>query len=151
MSLRIQRVYGEEPSLGGRRYLIDGLWPRGFRKEDLRLTEWLKELAPSPALRRWFGHDPARYPEFRRRFRDELAARSELLARLEREARVGPVTLLFAARDEEHCNASVLAELLRKRLRSASKPRRPEPASAPPATRRPAPGSRRPGDGGRRS
>jgi len=115
MTIRTRRVYEPIDSTDGRRYLIDRLWPRGLRKEALALDGWLKELAPSDELRTWFGHDPARYPTFRERYRQELAAHPDLLDRLTREAAEGTVTLLFAARDTEHCNASVLRELLEER------------------------------------
>ncbi len=110
-----KRAY-EPPSPGdGRRYLIDRLWPRGVTKDALRLTEWLKDLAPSPELRTWFGHDPAKFPEFRDRYRRELATHPELLERLTEEAKSGKITLVFAAHDATHCNATVLRELLESR------------------------------------
>jgi uncharacterized protein YeaO (DUF488 family) len=117
MSVQIKRVYDPPLATDGRRYLIDRLWPRGLRKEDLQFTEWLKELAPSPELRTWFGHDPQKYPVFRARYRAELKSRPELIDRLVREVRSRPVTLLYAAHDGEHSNASVLRELLKERLR----------------------------------
>jgi uncharacterized protein YeaO (DUF488 family) len=117
MSVRTKRVYEPPAATDGQRYLIDRLWPRGLRKEDLHVTEWLKDLAPSPELRTWFGHEPDRYPIFRRRYRAELEKRPDLLDRLVREARSGTVTLVFAALDTEHCNASVLRELLEEQLR----------------------------------
>lgn len=117
MTVRIERVYDSPSRTGGRRYLIDRLWPRGIKKEELRLTEWLKELAPSSELRTWFAHAPGRYAAFRTRYRAELEKHPELLARLTREARSGTITLLFAARDVEHCNAAVLRELLEERLK----------------------------------
>jgi uncharacterized protein YeaO (DUF488 family) len=130
LAVRAKRVYDAPARSDGHRYLIDRLWPRGRTKEDLRLTEWLKELAPSPKLRIWFGHDPQRYATFRTRYRAELERRPDLIGRLVREARTGTVTLLFAARDAEHCNASVLRELLVERLRGRSPA---EGARAPPA------------------
>jgi len=117
MALRLKRVYAPPSSRDGRRYLVDRLWPRGFTREDLRLTEWLKDLAPSRELCTWFGHDPLRYPGFCRRYRVELERRSESLERFVREARSGTVTLLFAARDVQHSNASALRELLEERIR----------------------------------
>ncbi len=115
MTIRTRRVYEPIDPADGRRYLIDRLWPRGLRQESLLLDGWLKELAPSDELRTWFGHDPSRYPVFRERYRRELAAHPDLLHRLRQEAAEGTVTLLFAARDTEHCNASVLRELLEER------------------------------------
>jgi uncharacterized protein YeaO (DUF488 family) len=98
----------------GYRVLVDRLWPRGVSKEEAHLDEWARELAPSPELRRWFGHDPARFDEFRRRYRDELAGREEKLGELRERATHGTVTLVYAARDTEHNDAVVLAELLQE-------------------------------------
>lgn len=93
--------------------LIDRLWPRGVSRGAAGVDEWARELAPSDELRRWFGHDPARFDEFRRRYLEELRARTDKLAELRRRAAAGPVTLVFAARDAEHSNAAVLVDLLR--------------------------------------
>ena len=82
--------------------LIDRIWPRGVSKEKARLDEWARELAPSTELRRWFGHDPARFEEFRTRYRAELVAHEEKLSELQRRARGGTLTLVYAARDTEH-------------------------------------------------
>ena len=117
MVVRTRRVYEPPSAEDGRRYLIDRLWPRGVAKETARVTEWLKDLAPSPELRTWYGHDPARYPTFRRRYRSELRAQSPLIDRLAEEARSGTITLLFAARDPERGNATVLAGVLEERIR----------------------------------
>jgi uncharacterized protein YeaO (DUF488 family) len=95
--------------------LIDRIRPRGVSKDSARPDEWARELAPSTRLRRWFGHDPARLEEFRTRYRDELEAREEKLSELRRRARGGTLTLVYAARDTEHNDAVVLAELLRGR------------------------------------
>lgn len=110
--IRIKRVYAEPAADDGLRLLVDRLWPRGLSKEKARLDDWLKELAPSDELRKWFGHDPARWEEFRERYRQELAGRPEALARLRALAARETVTLLFAAHDEAHNNAVVLKELL---------------------------------------
>jgi len=107
-----KRIYEPPMQTDGRRFLVDRLWPRGISREEARLDDWLKELAPSNELRRWFGHDPAKWEEFRSRYRTELADMEPLLERLRQEVRQGPVTLLFAAKDEEHNNAVVLKELL---------------------------------------
>jgi len=117
MSIRTKRVYEPLSKADGRRYLIDRLWPRGVGRADLRFDAWFKEIAPSPELRTWFGHDTTKYPAFRRRYRAELEKHPDLLDRFVREARSGTVTLLFAARDIEHCNASVLRDLIEERLR----------------------------------
>lgn len=115
LDVRVKRVYEPPAEDDGYRVLIDRLWPRGAKKEQARLDEWAKELAPSDKLRRWFDHDPKRFAEFRHRYRAELADHGGRLAELRRRARSEPVTLLYAARDEEHNNAVVLAELLRER------------------------------------
>lgn len=93
--------------------LVDHVWPRGVSRDRAKLDEWARELAPSDELRRWFDHDPARFAEFRARYRRELATRSARLDELRRIAADGPLTILYAARDREHNNAVVLAELLR--------------------------------------
>jgi uncharacterized protein YeaO (DUF488 family) len=113
-SLRIKRIYEEAAADDGRRVLIDRVWPRGVSKQNARLDEWARDLAPSPSLRKWFGHDPARFEEFRRRYRAELGRQAERLRELRRYAEDGTVTILYAARDEDHNNAVVLAELLRE-------------------------------------
>jgi uncharacterized protein YeaO (DUF488 family) len=112
--IRLKRAY-EAPDAGdGTRVLIDRLWPRGLSKERAHIDLWLKEVSPSPDLRTWFGHDPQRYEEFRRRFLVELQAdpAQQGLQRLRDLARQGTVTLIVAARDVEHCNGSVLLDFL---------------------------------------
>jgi uncharacterized protein YeaO (DUF488 family) len=113
MAVRIKRIY--EPATKGDRYrvLVDRLWPRGLRREEARIDEWVRELAPSDELRRWYGHDPQRFEEFRRRYIEELDGHQEELQALRDRARKGTVTLLFAARDTERSNAAVLADILR--------------------------------------
>jgi len=110
--VRIKRIYDEPAAEDGTRILVDRLWPRGIAKEKARIDEWLKEIAPSDELRKWFGHDPARWDEFQERYRRELEAKTELLDQLQGLAKKGTVTLLFAAKDEEHNNAVVLKKLL---------------------------------------
>ena len=110
--LRLKRAY-EPPSAGdGVRVLVDRLWPRGLRKSDAAIDRWLKEIAPSTELRRWFGHDPRRWAEFRRRYRAELSHKRELLNELRTVAHREPVTLVYAARDQQHNEAVVLRDLL---------------------------------------
>ena len=113
MDIRCKRAY--EPALesDGYRILIDRLWPRGVSRADARLDEWARDLAPSTELRRWFGHDPDRFAEFRRRYRDELSTQEAKLRDLRRRAREGTVTLVYGARDTEHNDAVVLAKILR--------------------------------------
>ena len=114
--IRIKRAYEPPSPEDGRRILIDRLWPRGVRKEEARIDEWRKELAPSDQLRKWFGHEPAKFPEFRERYRKELLRQRDSLAALAIEAERGVVTLVYAAKDSEHCNATVLKELLEESL-----------------------------------
>ena len=114
MDVRLKRAY--EPALAsdGYRVLIDRLWPRGVSREEARLDEWARELAPSGELRRWFGHDPARFDDFRRRYTEELVPNEAKLSELRRRARDGTLTLVYGARDTEHNDAVVLADILRK-------------------------------------
>jgi len=113
--VRLKRAYDPAEAGDGYRVLIDRLWPRGVSKERAHLHEWARELAPSRELRTWFGHDPERFAEFERRYRTELAERHEKLDELRRRARQGTLTLVYAARDEAHNDAVVLAELLLER------------------------------------
>jgi uncharacterized protein YeaO (DUF488 family) len=119
VSLRLKRAYEPPTASDGYRVLIDRLWPRGVSKEEARLDEWARELAPSSELRRWFGHDPAKFDEFRRRYRQELDSHDEKLRDLRRRARNGRLTLVYGARDSEHNDAVVLAEMLRRGRRSS--------------------------------
>jgi uncharacterized protein YeaO (DUF488 family) len=114
VAIRLKRAYDPPEHSDGYRILVDRLWPRGVSKEEARLDEWARELAPSSELRKWFGHDPARFDEFRRRYTEELAAHDEKLRELRRRARGATVTLVYGARDTEHNDAVVLAELLRR-------------------------------------
>lgn len=112
--IRTKRVYEPPAADDGRRVLVDRLWPRGVSKARAQLDEWLRDLAPSTELRRWFGHDPNRWEEFTARYREELAApeRQTALETLAQAATEGPLTLLYAARDTEHNEARVIADLL---------------------------------------
>ena len=110
--IKIKRIYDPPVPEDGRRVLVDRLWPRGLTKDEARIDEWLKEIAPSGDLRKWFGHDPARWEEFRKRYKEELNRHGVFLERLRLEGNKGTVTLLFAAKDAEHNNAVVLKELL---------------------------------------
>lgn len=112
MNIRIKRAYEAASPEDGSRFLVDRLWPRGIRKEALAITAWLKDVAPSDGLRRWFGHDPARWEEFRRRYRAELKSRPELLQPLRDALDRDSVTLVYSARDEAHNQAVVLREHL---------------------------------------
>jgi uncharacterized protein YeaO (DUF488 family) len=116
--LHLKRAYEAPAASDGYRVLIDRLWPRGVSKDEARLDEWARELAPSSELRPRFGHDPAKFDEFRRLYRDELEAHGDKLRDLRRRARSGRVTLVYGARDTEHNDAVVLAEVLRGRRSS---------------------------------
>jgi uncharacterized protein YeaO (DUF488 family) len=118
MDVRLKRAYEPASASDGERILIDRLWPRGITREKAQLHEWARELAPSTGLRRWFAHDPARFDDFRRRYTAELAAQEGKLRELRRRARAGTVTLVYGARDAEHSDAVVLAEILRRGRRS---------------------------------
>lgn len=111
-NVRLKRAYESPARADGTRILIDRLWPRGVSKADAALDEWMKEIAPSAELRKWFGHDPAKWPEFQRRYARELRQRGDEIERLRGLARQGPLTLVFSARDEEHNDAVVLREVL---------------------------------------
>jgi uncharacterized protein YeaO (DUF488 family) len=113
MSVRVKRIYDPVAGDDGYRVLIDHVWPRGVSREGARIDDWARELAPSDELRRWFDHVPERFHEFRSRYRDELWSQGERIDDLRRIGREGQVTILYAARDREHNNAVVLAELLR--------------------------------------
>jgi uncharacterized protein YeaO (DUF488 family) len=111
---RVRRVYDEPEAADGARVLVDRVWPRGLRKEALKLDDWAKDVAPSAGLRTWYGHDPAKFAEFRERYLDELGAPPQRAAldRLRARAAAGPLTLLTATRDVGHSQAAVLAKLL---------------------------------------
>jgi len=108
----IKRIYDPASPDDGRRILVDRIWPRGKTKESAKIDLWLPELAPSGALRKWFAHDPARWPEFKKRYFVELAANAEHVENLRREAERNKVTLLYGARDQEHNNAVALREYI---------------------------------------
>ncbi|HKB22958.1 MAG TPA: DUF488 domain-containing protein [Methyloceanibacter sp.] len=112
--IKLKRAYEAPAASDGTRILIDRLWPRGVKKADAAIDEWMKDIAPSSALRKWFGHDPARWQEFRRRYLKELRGHPDALERLRALARQGPITLVFAAHDEAHNDAVVLRDVLVK-------------------------------------
>ena len=112
VDVRVKRIYDEPATDDGYRVLIDHVWPRGISRDRARLDAWARELAPSDALRRWFAHDPAKFAEFRARYREELAG-NDVLLDLARRAGSRRLTILYAARDQAHNNAMVVAELLR--------------------------------------
>jgi uncharacterized protein YeaO (DUF488 family) len=112
-AIRVKRIYDPADPSDGYRALVDRVWPRGVSRERARLDEWAKELAPSTELRRWFGHNPDRFAEFGERYRAELAERTAAVDAMRRRALRRNVTLLYAARDERHNHALVLADVLR--------------------------------------
>lgn len=114
--VHIARVRDKEAKVVGAALLVDRLWPRGIRKEDLHHDAWIKEVAPSTELRKWFDHDVEKWEEFRRRYRAELDKNEEAVEQCLEWARKGPVTLLFDAKDEEHNQAVVLQEYLAEKL-----------------------------------
>ena len=112
MKLQIKRVYEPKSDGDGRRVLVDRLWPRGLSKKEADVDLWLKEIAPSAKLRKWFGHDPDKWSEFRRRYRAELGDNDEAVKALKQAVGKGPATLLYGAKDERHNHALVLRDLL---------------------------------------
>jgi len=110
--IKIKRIY-DPPSPGdGQRILVDRLWPRGMKKEEAHIDEWLKEISPSNELRKWYSHDPAKWPEFKRRYRAEISRETDLLKRIKNEGKKGTVTLLFSSRELELNNATALKEIV---------------------------------------
>jgi uncharacterized protein YeaO (DUF488 family) len=116
MDVRLKRAYEPAAPADGYRVLIDRLWPRGVSRERAKLDRWEKELPPSSELRHWFGHDPSRFEEFRRRYIEELSGQRARLTALRRLARDGTLTLVYSAHDTEHNDAVVLAAVLRRGL-----------------------------------
>lgn len=107
-----KRVYEAAAESDGYRVLVDRLWPRGVSKEDAHLNDWIKEVAPTDELRKWFDHDPVKFPEFEKRYRSELKDKSDLLLQIRKKAMDNTVTLLYGAKDTEHNQAIVLQKLL---------------------------------------
>jgi uncharacterized protein YeaO (DUF488 family) len=112
MVLRTKRVYEKAAEGDGFRVLVDRLWPRGLKKEDAKVDLWLKDIAPGDALRKWYGHDPAKWEEFKKRYFKELEKKEELVRQIEEKLGKGAVTLLFGAREERYNNASALKEYI---------------------------------------
>jgi uncharacterized protein YeaO (DUF488 family) len=109
---KVKRAYEQAEAADGARYLIDRLWPRGITKESLKVDGWVKEVAPSDALRRWFNHDSEKWNEFRQRYFAELDSKRDTWTPLVEAARQGPITLVYGAQDAEHNNGVALAEYL---------------------------------------
>jgi uncharacterized protein YeaO (DUF488 family) len=112
--LRIKRIYDLPSPDDGKRILIDRLWPRGIKKADASINEWMKDIAPSNELRKWFAHDVSKWQEFKKRYKKELKDKSEILDKLKKESEKNIVTLLFSAKDVTHNNAQVLREILER-------------------------------------
>ncbi|MGH2865687.1 MAG: DUF488 domain-containing protein [Solirubrobacteraceae bacterium] len=120
MDVRLKRAYEPAVASDGYRVLVDRLWPRGVSRERAKLDQWERELPPSTELRQWFGHDPSRFQEFRRRYIHELREHRSRISELRRRARQGTLTLVYSANDSEHNDAVVLAEVLRRGLPKSS-------------------------------
>ena len=116
MDVRLKRAYEPAAPADGYRVLVDRLWPRGLSRRQAKLDDWDEKLAPSTSLRRWFGHEPSRFDDFRRRYIEELRSEAPRLAGLRRRAREGTLTLVYSAHDTERNDAVVLAEVLRRGL-----------------------------------
>ena len=114
--LKIKRVYESPKRDDGVRFLVERLWPRGIKKEELKMKAWLKEVSPSPELRKWYAHDVTKWEEFQKRYRKELQSNADALAPLLATAKDGNVTLLYSAKDTEHNSALVLKEFLEEKL-----------------------------------
>ncbi len=114
MDVRIKRVYEKREKDDGMRILVDRLWPRGLTKEKAAVDLWLKDIAPSTVLRKWFGHDPDKWDEFQNRYQQELKENRESVLLLEEQLKKGTVTLLYAAKDKEHNEALVLRKMFRR-------------------------------------
>jgi uncharacterized protein YeaO (DUF488 family) len=112
LDIRLKRAYLAPSADDGVRILVDRVWPRGVRKSDAAIDRWMKEIAPSTELRRWFGHDPARWDEFQRRYKAELSKDTELLNELREAAKKGALTLVYSAHDEAHNQAVILRDVL---------------------------------------
>jgi len=112
--IRVKRIYeSPRPEPGdGKRVLVDRLWPRGLKKDEVVVDEWMKDLAPSAPLRRWFAHDPGKWQEFKERYRQELEEKADLVEHIRSEAKRGDLTILYSARDIDHNNAVALKEFL---------------------------------------
>lgn len=115
MNIKIKRVYEKPAKDDGSRILVDRLWPRGLTKEKASVDLWLKEIAPSTELRKWFGHDPEKWNRFRRRYETEIRNKDDVIEILKGKASQGTITLIYAARDEKHNEARVLKQFLERK------------------------------------
>ena len=112
--INIKRSYDKPASGDGSRILVDRIWPRGVSKEELKIDEWLKEIAPSTSLRKWFGHDPKKWNEFKKRYFDELENNKDLIKKIIEQTKYSTVTFVYSAKDSEHNNAVALKEYIEK-------------------------------------
>ncbi len=119
--LKVKRIYDPPSQDDGKRILIDRLWPRGLRKEDAHIDEWVKGIAPSDGLRKWFNNDPEKWSEFKKRFFSELKGRPDLVDGIVNAARKGTVTLLFGSKEERYNNAMALKEYIEARMRASER------------------------------
>ncbi len=119
--IQLERAYDPEKRTDGTRFLVERLWPRAVKKSSLKIESWLKDVAPSTKLRKWFSHDPAKWDEFRRRYFAELEANPEAWQPLLEAARHGTITLVYSSHDQEHNNAVALQEFLQRRLHVSEK------------------------------
>lgn len=119
MRIMLKRVYDPIEKSDGLRLLVERLWPRGMTKEAAVIDQWMKEIAPSPALRQWFAHDPEKWPEFQRRYAKELAANKDAVARLRALCAKGPVTFVYSAKDKKQNSAALLKAFLERTSKSA--------------------------------
>jgi uncharacterized protein YeaO (DUF488 family) len=117
MHIALKRIYDDYAADDGFRILVDRLWPRGIRKDDAHVDLWLKEVAPTTGLRRWYGHDPEKWAEFRRRYLAELEQQPQCIEPIVEQAAQGKVTLLYGARDTRHSHARVLGEFIERQPR----------------------------------
>jgi uncharacterized protein YeaO (DUF488 family) len=114
--IKVKRIYEKAEDTDGFRVLVDRLWPRGVKKEEAKLDLWLKDIAPSDELRKWFGHDPTKWEEFKKRYKTELSPKRKLLDNLVEDAQGKDITLLYASRETEHNNVIVLKDVLEERM-----------------------------------
>ena len=117
MPVSLKRVYEKPSPNDGKRVLVERLWPRGLKKEDAKVDEWLREIAPSTELRKWFDHDPAKWNEFKNRYWKELEKKQEIISILTKEIEGKQITFVFAAKDEKHNNAVALSEYIERRIK----------------------------------
>jgi uncharacterized protein YeaO (DUF488 family) len=118
--IKLKRVYEQGEPSDGFRVLADRLWPRGISKEEAHIDEWLRDIAPSTELRKWFGHDPQKWPEFQRRYRDELKSNTQSLEKLLADTAGKDITLVYASREEKYNNVTVLKEVLQELIATKS-------------------------------